>query len=216
MNAKIMNTRWEHLIMATYEIDTEAIQEYVPTGFELDLYKGKALISIVTFQFRDTKMLGVPMPLYRDFPEINLRIYVKGIHKGKLRRGVVFIKEIIPHRFPAWFAKNIFRENFHVLPVELTRYGEDKNLHVEYKWGEGNELGGVVDETPKDWEEGTEEEFVGDNFWAFKKIGAEKAYAFKVDHKPWKMAKLKDVRINIDLKTLYGEKIANVIKLMMF
>ena len=39
MKAKILNTRWEHLIMATYEIDAEVIEEFVPQGFELDLLK---------------------------------------------------------------------------------------------------------------------------------------------------------------------------------
>ena len=212
MKAKILNTRWEHLIMATYEIDTEVIEEYVPQGFELDLFEGRALVSVVAFRFWKTRFFGVPMPFYNDFPEINLRIYVKGMHQGVMRRGVVFIKEIIPHHVPALIARHIFRENFHVDPVELNRYGEAELREVHYTWGDGNELGGVVTDEPKGWQKGTEEEFVGDNFWAFKKRDENRTYAFKVDHEAWKMAPLENVKINIDLEVLYDEKIANGIR----
>jgi len=63
--------------MANYEIDAEFVQRYVPAGCELDLFEGRAIITVVAFCFRKTRILGVPMPVYRNFPEINLRIYVK-------------------------------------------------------------------------------------------------------------------------------------------
>ncbi len=210
MKIKLIKTCWQDLIMATYEIDAEAIQEYVPAGFEIDLFQGKALATVVAFRFKDTRLIGVKMPFYRDFPEINIRIYVKGVHDGEMRRGVVFIKEITPNRIPALIARTLFRENFHVQPVEVTRYGESACLKINYQWGDGNNLGGEIKEQLRDWQDGTEEAFIGDNFWAFKKVG-DKAYAFRVDHQPWKTAPLENTNIKIDLKTLNGDEIANAI-----
>ena len=206
-----MKTCWQDLIVATYEIDVEVIQEYVPVGFELDLFQGKALISVVAFRFNNTYLAGVKMPFYRAFQEINLRIYVKGIHDGGMRRGVVFIKELIPHHIPALIARKLFRENFHVQPVEVTCYGEKNCERIIYQWGGGNMLGGEIKLPLTNWQEATEEKFLGDNYWAFKKAG-KKTYAFRVNHKPWKMAKLENVDISIDLEGLYGKRIANAIK----
>lgn len=210
MKVKLLKTCWQDLIMATYEIDAEAIQEYVPAGFEIDLFNGKALVSVVAFRFSNTRFFGVTMPFYRDFPEVNLRIYVKGMYDGEVRRGVVFIKEITPNRIPALIARTLFRENFHVQPVEVTRYGEPTCQRIDYQWGDGNKLGGDIKEPLTDWQEGTEEAFIGDNYWAFKKAG-DRAYAFRVDHQPWKMAPLENIDLKIDLKALYGDKIANAI-----
>ena len=96
-------------------------------------------------------------------------------------------------------------------PVEVTRYGEKNCERIIYEWGGGNKLGGEVKMPLVDWQEETEEKFLGDNYWAFKKAG-KKTYAFRVNHKPWKMAKLENVDISIDLAGLYGKRIANAIK----
>lgn len=195
--------------MANYEVDAEFIERYVPKGCELDLYEGRALITVVAFGFRDTKILGVPIPFYRDFPEINLRMYVKRKEGDGWRRGVVFIKEIIPHRLPAWIAKTVFKENFHVMPVDV----ELDERFIIYRWGEENYMGGIVQDKLCDWEAGTEEQFIGDNFWAYKRVNENKTLEFEVTHEAWKMCELEDVELNIDFEQLYGEEFAEAIQI---
>ncbi|MFT5904552.1 MAG: hypothetical protein ACI9E1_000136 [Cryomorphaceae bacterium] len=205
---KFLKTKWRNLMMANYEVDEKFLDSYIPSGCELDLYKGRALVSVVAFEFSDTSLCGIPMPFYRNFPEINLRIYVKRIVAGEWRRGVVFIKEIIPHRFPAWIARTVFRENFHVMPVSI----EMTDHHINYNWGEGNVLAGKLGNELKDWQEGTEEKFIGDNFWAFKKVDEQKTLEFKVTHQPWKMRFVKDIEVSFDFATLYGKEFATAIE----
>ena len=54
-------------------------------------------MSVVGLQFLKTKLLGVPIPFHRDFPEVNLAVLREEARwTEKLRRGVVFIKEIVP------------------------------------------------------------------------------------------------------------------------
>lgn len=195
--------------MATYELDEKVLQKYIPHGCELDLFEGRALVSIVAFCFRKTKLLGVPMPLYRDFPEINLRFYVRKRDGEGWKRGVVFIKEIIPHRLPAFLARTLFSENFVVMPVEHELNGQE----IEYQWGDDNHIWGqFVDEDIKELEEGTEEHFIGENYWAFKKINETLTLEFEVEHEPWKARELDEIEVKIDFAKLYGEEIAAAIE----
>jgi len=52
-------------------------------------------------------VLGVPIPFHRNFEEVNLRFYVRRKHEGVWRRGVVFIKEVVPRRAIAWVARHV-------------------------------------------------------------------------------------------------------------
>lgn len=206
----IMQTRWEDLVMVNYEVDKDWVEQFVPSGCELALYKGRAFVSVVLFRFHKTKFLGVPMPFYRDFPEINLRIYVNRTVNGETKRGVVFIKEIIPHKLPAMVANKLFKENFHVMAMDA-EYGKKT---ISYKWGDGNVVRAERVGEMFEWAEGTEEEFLGNNFWAFKNLGRDnttdrkgrgKSCEFGISHIPWKMQKLENIELKIEFINLYGK-----------
>ena len=93
---KFLTARWVDLIMANYEVPAELLSARVPRGTELDLNEGRCFVSLVGFMFLDTRVLGVPVPFHVNFEEVNLRFYVKRESGGELRRGVVFVKEIVP------------------------------------------------------------------------------------------------------------------------
>jgi hypothetical protein len=52
--------------------------------------------------FADTRLAGVPVPFHRRFEEVNLRFHVRRETGGETRRGVVFVKEIVPRRAVPW------------------------------------------------------------------------------------------------------------------
>jgi uncharacterized protein len=68
-----LTAEWRYLVMLNYEIDPAALADFVPTGTELDFWNGKSYVSIVGFLFRDTRIIGIPIPFHRHFEEINLR-----------------------------------------------------------------------------------------------------------------------------------------------
>ena len=82
--------------MLNYEVDPAILRPFVPAGCELDAWNGRTLVSMVGFRFLDTGVLGIPIPLHRHFDEVNLRFYVGRRPGDEWRRGVVFIKEIVP------------------------------------------------------------------------------------------------------------------------
>ena len=81
---------WRHLINLTYPVAREHLLPHVPAGLELDLWQERPHVSLVAFEFLRTKIHGVKIPLHVNFPEINLRFYVR---RGE-RRGVVFLREM--------------------------------------------------------------------------------------------------------------------------
>ncbi len=80
-----LTAEWRYLVMLNYEVDRRALAPLVPAGTALDLWRGHALVSVVGFRFLDTRVLGVPVPLHRDFDEVNLRFYVRSSGAGEVR-----------------------------------------------------------------------------------------------------------------------------------
>jgi uncharacterized protein YqjF (DUF2071 family) len=70
-----LKARWENLIMANYSIDGEILMPFLPKGVELDLYDGKAYVSLVGFIFKRSRIFNIPIPLMGTFEEINLRFF---------------------------------------------------------------------------------------------------------------------------------------------
>src|SRR5215208_4126537 len=98
MARRFLTAEWRHLAMLNYHVDRALLEPHVPRGTRLDHWGGHAFVSIVGFLFRDTRVLGIPVPLHRHFEEVNLRIYVSREEGGEVRRAVTFIKEIVPRR----------------------------------------------------------------------------------------------------------------------
>ena len=93
---KFLTAEWRDLLMINYEVDPSVLKDRVPLGTELDLEDGRCYVSLVGFMFLKTRVLGFPIPFHRNFEEINLRFYVKRELPDETRRGVVFIKELVP------------------------------------------------------------------------------------------------------------------------
>jgi uncharacterized protein len=85
---------WRKLALFNYTIAPEALQPFMPYGTELDLWNGKCYISLIGFMFKNTRVLGLPIPGHINFEEVNLRFYVKRKVNGEWRRGVVFILRV--------------------------------------------------------------------------------------------------------------------------
>jgi uncharacterized protein YqjF (DUF2071 family) len=58
-NDYFLKANWENIIMANYEIDPN--YSFLPKGVELDLYNGKAYMSLVGFMFKKIKLFNVPI-----------------------------------------------------------------------------------------------------------------------------------------------------------
>ncbi len=72
----IMSQRWSDVIFLHYEVDKDDLQKLVP--FPLDLFEGKAIVSIVPFVMGKIRFPFLPpIPGLSKLYELNLRTYVE-------------------------------------------------------------------------------------------------------------------------------------------
>src|SRR5438034_10710429 len=117
MPRPFLTAKWHNLFLATYAVPPALLEKRLPRGLSLDLRDGQAFVSLVAFEFLDTRVLGVGWPGFRNFGELNLRFYVR--HGGE--RGVVFLREFVPQRFVAWVARGLCNDTDIAAPITPTR-----------------------------------------------------------------------------------------------
>src|SRR6516162_9808866 len=120
--------------MLNYVVDPRLITPLLPAKTEIDFENGETFLSVVGFLFLDTRLLGLPIPLHRDFEEVNLRFYVRRKSADMWRRGVVFIREMVPRHAIALLARACYSENYHALPMKHEIDHVDARLKIEYSW----------------------------------------------------------------------------------
>src|SRR5260370_34620195 len=128
---------WRYLDMLNFVVDPRILASLVPPATEIDYENGETFVSIVGFLFLNTRLLGFPIPLHRDFEEVNLRFYVRKKSADTWRRGVVFIREIVPRCAIALVARTFYEENYLAVPMKHEIEHLDQNLKVEYSWRSG-------------------------------------------------------------------------------
>jgi uncharacterized protein YqjF (DUF2071 family) len=130
-----LTAQWRDLIMINYRVDPQILSPWIPRGTSLDLWEGEALVSLVAFKFLDTRVLGCPVPWHRCFEEVNLRFYVVRETAQEYRRGVVFIREIVPKRMIAWVANTLYNEHYVALPMRHSGHTAPSTpTSLSYSW----------------------------------------------------------------------------------
>ncbi len=193
--------------MLNYIVDEQLLQPLVPAGTELDFFNGRAYVSLVGFRFLNTKVLGLSIPFHRDFDEVNLRFYVKRISGSELRRGVVFIREVVPRRAIAAIARGLYNEKYIALPMRH-HIAPD---HVSYGWGDDNKLELTPSGDPSLAADGSEEQFVTEHYWGYTIQRDGSSMEYKVAHVPWRLWQAASARFEGDGTALYGSDFARVL-----
>jgi uncharacterized protein YqjF (DUF2071 family) len=204
---KFLTARWQDLVMANYEVAPEVLEELVPSGVTLDFHDGKCFASLVAFMFLDTRVLDFLIPFHINFEEVNLRFYVKHETEEEIRRGVTFVKEIVPKYAIAKVAKTFYGE-----PYERWNMSHSKDENeLNYSWWKGDEHHSVdvtVGENLGVPAEGSEGEFIIEHYWGYTKRGENRTDEYRVEHPKWELFDVKDFEIKTDFGKLYGEQFA--------
>lgn len=210
---------WRWLVMLNFEIDPRLLVDRVPKGCVLDQHDGRVFVSLVGFLFRDTRVLGISIPWHGAFEEVNLRFYVRRHVGDEVRRGVVFIREIVPRRAIAIVAKWAYNEPYISLPMRHTlgRAKSDAALpdEVSYQWlwrGKWNELrfepqGDGVVPLP-----GSHEEFITEHYFGYTRQVDGSTVEYRVEHAIWRQWTASEATFDVDVASLYGEEFAPFVK----
>jgi uncharacterized protein len=206
---------WRYLAMLNYEVDAELLLPFVPRGTELDRWNSKIFVSLVGFRFLNTRALGLPIPFHSNFDEVNLRFYVRREHAGELRRGVVFIREIVPRRAIAWVARTVYNENYVALPMahELSP-SRDGGMTAEYRWqtSQWNAIRIETSGPPAIPQEGSQEQFITEHYWGYAAQSDGGCVEYRVSHPAWKVWSATRAQFTGEAQELYGKEISAVLK----
>ena len=204
--------------MLNYRVDPALLEPLVPRGTSLDRWQGNTYVSLVGFLFRDTRVLGVPIPLHRDFEEVNLRFYVRREHAGEVRRAVTFVKEIVPRAAIAAVARAAYNEPYVAMPmrhhVAEPADADAAPREVRYEW-----------RLPSGWStltvsasgratplvSGTEAEFITEHYWGYTRQRDGGTVEYRVTHPRWRTYTVDAAAVTGDLSALYGAQLARVL-----
>lgn len=159
--------------------------------------------------FKNTRLLGVKIPYHVDFEEVNLRFYVKRLENGEWKRGVVFIKEIVPKRALTFVANTIYNENYETMPMSHNWTENENSRTVEYNWikaATNNKFLVSASKESFEIESGSETEFITEHYWGYAKINDVKSNEYEVTHPRWRAYKVLDYIIDVDFEAVYGSE----------
>jgi uncharacterized protein len=210
-----LTAAWHHLAMVTWDIDPHVLQPRVPQGTELDTWQGRTFVSLVGFRFLDTRVRRVAVPFHRHFEEVNLRFYVRRRAADGWRRGVVFVREIVPRRAIASIARWCYNEPYVALPMRHRIEMHDRSGLVEYGWRFRAARNGS-----RAWQHlrvhttgaaqlaapDSEESFITEHYWGYTAQRDGGTLEYRVEHPPWKVWQgvKSDVDVRVEVEALYG------------
>lgn len=194
--------------MANYAIDPSILRPYLPCRTELDTFEGVHYVSLVGFLFANTRVKGISLPFHRTFEEVNLRFYVRYKEAGVWKRGVVFMKEIVPRRLITFVANTIYKENYATFPMRHEWRHEQEGFHVSYEWkvvGEWNYLKALADPVAQPLVEGSAEAFITEHYWGYTHVNERCMGEYEVRHPKWNIHTVKDYDAYCNAASLYGK-----------
>jgi hypothetical protein len=208
MNSKsgrvFLTAEWRQLAMLNYEIAPSVLEKWVPAGTELDSWNGITVASVVGFLFLNARVWNIAFPFHGNFEEVNLRFYVRRKANDGWRRGVVFIKEIVPRAAIAFAARRFYNENYVALPM-AHKVGSDS---AEYFWQLGrrnHSLKVSASGEPEDLRAGSEAEFITEHYWGYSRQPDGSTMEYQVEHPSWRVRNAADAFLDCDAASLYGE-----------
>jgi uncharacterized protein YqjF (DUF2071 family) len=172
---------------------------------------------MVGFLFLDTRVRGLAIPGHRNFEEVNLRFYVRHRAADGWRRGVVFVKEIVPRLAIAITARLLYGEKYVALPMRHSITGDPARggMYVTYGWrsrafgGSWNGIGAMVSGVPQEAAPGSEEEFITEHYWGYSSLRGGGSVEYKVEHPRWRVWTLQRPVLDCDVAALYGPAFAS-------
>ena len=140
---RVMTQQWRDLVFLHWEYDPEVVRAAITAGLhdadldpdsvELDTYGGRAYVGLIPFRMRNLRLRGLPpIPTTSNFPEINVRTYVR----SRGRSAVWFFSLDTPQLLPTVVARTAFRLPYCYADADVTSTAD-----------QGRPEGGVVTAT---------------------------------------------------------------------
>lgn len=207
MGSTFLRADWKNLVLFNFKVPDEVLEPYLPPRCELDRYEGSAYLSLVAFQFLNTRVLGIRWPGYVNFPEINLRFYVR----CEGQRGVVFIREFVPSRVVAALARVFYNEPYRTGKMGHEVLSVEGQTTAKYQLsipGAQLKLEVQGDAHPRVPPTDSLEHFFKEHSFGFGKARSGDLVRYEVHHPQWETLPVSKFRLEADWADLYGNDFA--------
>ena len=195
--------------MLNYVVDPAALRPFVPAGTELDQHDGSTYASLIGFEFNKTRLLGRAVPFHQSFEEVNLRFYVR---RGN-RRGVVFIRELVPKFAVTAVARLAYGENYACVPMSHRIEVDPDGICAEFSWGAGSERCSIRAKIRREGylpEEGSLAQFITEHYWGYA-VRVGRTVEYQVEHPQWQVRDAVSAEFQGDAEKSYGPEFAAVL-----
>lgn len=212
-----LTAEWRYLVMLNYDVDPAVLHALVPRHTVLDLWNGRAIVSMVGFRFLRTRVLAVPVPLHRNFDEVNLRFYVRHTTpEGEVRRGVVFVRELVPRSAIAMVARLAYNEPYWSVPMRsrVPRAEMEDPGRMSYEWRTGSRwqhVAATANGPPALPPVTSEESFISEHFWGYTRQRDGGTVEYHVTHPRWRIWSASAPSLDADVPRLYGSSFARAL-----
>src|SRR5215469_5086960 len=209
MARTFLTAEWRKLVLASYVVPESLLLPYVPIGTEPDLYEGRCYVSLVGFLFRETRLFGVRVPFHVEFEEVNLRFYVR---RGE-RRGVVFVREIVPRTALRVVANAFYGEKYVKARIRHEWKIGPERVSVSYGWRMGGRWHGIRVKAGFQLQvvaPGSDEEFITEHYWGYTKSRRGRTSEYEVVHPRWEVYPVESFAVDVDFAQVYGAEFAGL------
>ena len=203
-------------MLLNYSAPRDLLEPLVPAGTELDAWNGEVVISLVGFMFRETRVLGLPIPFHVNFEEVNLRFYVRRVTaSGELRRAVVFVRELVPRVAIAAVARSVYNEPYLAVPMahRSSLTAQDGGA-ASYSWryrGAEFEMKADVAGPARPPAHGSEAEFITEHYWGYTRQRNGGTLEYRVEHPTWVVWDAVRATVSGPLSSLYGSAFGQIL-----
>ncbi len=200
---------WNNLAFLNYVVDPELLLPFVPAGTELDEHGGKTWASVIGFEFNNTHLLGRAIPFHQSFEEVNLRFYVR----RQSRRGVVFIRELVPKFAVTAIARLVYGERYSCVPMSHRVDRSADSASAEFAWGTGAGRCSIALETscaPYLPAEGSLSQFITEHYWGYA-LRSGHTVEYQVEHPQWEVQDADVAQFTGDAAKYYGTEFGEIL-----
>ena len=195
-----MVQKWHDLLFAHWALQPEQLRHLVPPQLELDLFQGKAYLTVTPFHMSGIRARFLPpLPGFSRFPELNVRTYVR---YGDIP-GVYFFSLDAGSLPAVWAARASY--DLPYLQAEMTVKLEPGSTVIEYS---SRRLQGPRPAEfrgrywpisgPRQREKGSLEYFLTERYCLYV-VRSGKVFRAYIHHVPWP---LQDAEAEINLNTM--------------
>lgn len=210
-----LSATWQYLVMLNFEVPAEILLPLVPAGTQLDLWQGRAIASVVGFRFLRARVLHVGVPWHGNFDEVNLRFYVsRTTSAGDIRRGVAFVKELVPRKAIAWVARWAYNEPYEVrrMKSEAPTVASECPGRIAYSWhdqGAWPTVAATAVGSPFVPLEDSEAGFIVNHLWGYTRQRNGSTIEYEVEHPPWRVWNVDSPELTANGSTCFGADFSN-------